>query len=347
MVAEITPEPRVFTPAEAEPDPIFDTVGDPAAYLADGFGDRERRRALMRRAGDLFWQLEAAEGGYVDLPAEPDQVLGATEVIVAERHARHLRVVRESRGLRATYYLATSDFHDVATRRATLLTSGGEPFADGCGVTIPAGSWVEARPPKIGYRRVVFRRSWIATDGVLPEGGVDVLYRYAQPRDGAPEPEGEPCKIRSPFRVHDGPDGHLIAVLLDDGLHFCTKTREPRDGFVRIAFTHHDVDVVGYVPVERVEPRDPPELGNIGTVGRGGGSGWGASHTTFLFLSPGDALFTPNSRLRVATVVQDDFQVGDEGELDGMRGVRFPFQQWGFTTMLIAPETAAAARKQL
>ena len=345
VVADVAPEPKTTAPSEPELDAPFDAVGDPAFYLTDDFGEREHRRALMKRVGDLYWQLEAAEGGYVDLPGKPEAAFGRAEVVVAERHARHLRVVRASRGLRATFYLATADFHDVAARRVTLLTPGGEPFADGCGVTIPPGTTLQARAPKVGYRRVVFRRPWIAADGVLPERDVDVVFRVEPPR--VDEPEGEPCEIRAPFEVYDRPGGRLVAKLVDDVLHFCTKVGAPRGGVVRIAFSHHDVFVTGYALSELVEERDPPDLGDVGTVGYGAGGGWGASHTTFLFLSPGDAIFTPESRLRVGTVVEKDFRVGDEGEEEGFRRVRFPFQQWGFTVMSIDAETAAAARKEL
>lgn len=351
VVTEATSVRKPGPPPAPEPERTFDSVGDPASYLTDDFADRERRRARMKRLGDVYWHLEAAEGGYVDLPGKPDHTVTRADVVVAERHAHHLRVVRESRGVRATFYLSTRDFHELAARRVTLLTAGGEPFADGCGVTVPAGTLLTARNATVGFRRVAFRRPWIAAEGVLDEHDVDVVYE-AEPDRTPDTVEAEEttarslCKIRSPFTLLDAPHGRVVAELLEDHLHFCVRNAAANDGALRIAFTHHGVDFVGYAPAAKVEERDPPELGNVGTIGRGWGGGWGASHTTFLFLSPGDAIFTAEERLRIGTVVEDGFRVGDEGEHDGFRRVRFPFQDWDFTVMLIETEAAAAARTE-
>ncbi len=342
------PVPTAAAEGEGEapaPPPTYDAVRAPDVIFADGLKETEKRRGRLTRAGDIFWDLAAAEANKVSVPADDEVFEHTLEMTVVERHARHLRVVYEGREVRLAFYLLESEFREVTKDVVTLLDERGEPFANGCGVTVPGGTELELGAARAGLRRASLGTERMEAKGTLPSSSIDRVYVAPPP---PPATRKYDCTVRSPIVLRDGPphrDGKqakVVAELSGDGTRRCEQG-PVRDGMQKVTVFEHDVAIVGFVPQSAVTPTEPGDYG-IG-FGTGGGGGWGSSHATIRHLWPGDALYPAEGGSQVGRVTARAMPVMEAGEGEGGRQrVRFPFAPWDFTEFSIDAATYEAAQ---
>ncbi len=329
-VAEDVPPPAPLT---------YDAVKEPLVVLADGLRAREPRRALLAYAGHVYWDLASAEAKKVGLRApdgEPYRL--DEEVIVVERHPQHLRVVYEVRDARLAFYVPESEFHEVTKSAVTLLDDGGEPFADGCGVTLPGGTVLELGPTRVGFRRAKLDNERLRAKGVLPPSSLDRVFVAPPP---APEERVHDCTVKSPIVIRDAPRGQVVAELVNDQAWYC-KQGVVRGGAQKVTVFGEDATLVGFVPASAVTPVSPGDY--FDELGARGLGLWGVSHATFLYLWPGDALYPAEGGAQIGRVNTRAMRaIVEREENDGARVISFPVAPWGFTELSIDRATYEAA----
>ncbi len=326
-------------PSTVPTQPTYDAIGEAAAYLADGWREREKRRARIARAGPLHWDLTAATQGRVDVQGSGREL--SMEVVVVERHPRHLRVVFETDGVRLTAYSPTQEFHELVVQQSTLLNAGGELFANGCGVTLGAGTVVTASPPVLGFRRVVYRSEDVVARGFLPREVVDRV--YLAPMVPARQPVDD-CRLQGPVTLRDAPSGKPVAELSQDVRWTCRTNGPVQGGARKVAVSDAGNTIIGYAPTAAVTLVQGLGLSGYGS---GGGAGWGMSHVRLLYLWPGDALLARAGRAEVARVVQRALKVQLMPAVhDSREVVRLPLGPWRWTSFELAAGTRALAEKK-
>ncbi|MCA9623003.1 MAG: hypothetical protein KC731_28485 [Myxococcales bacterium] len=346
------PAPIVIAPEAApsaapplpSPDPREDPILDGATLFTGDLARRELRRAILDAAGPLFWSLAHAEDNAVDIPAQSADEPLDDEVVVAEEHPQHLRVVVAGRGVEIAGYVAREHFREVTATRTPLWRSDGEPNARGTGISLPPGTRLELRPTWVDLRRATLKLPWLEASGAVDPKALGRVFRLEAPRPPpmqGPIPEHEvDCLVTAPVTLADGPGGAEIARLTEPGVEGCRligeegewrRVRIERDGFV----------LDGFAPAASVS-LEPSKIGRgfgFESIGR-----WHATHTTYRYLWPGDALLPQHGADeigQVGRVTTRAFKVGDHGldETTGHRVVHFPIPLWSFTELAIDAET--------
>jgi hypothetical protein len=326
------------TPSPASPP--HDAVGDAARFLEDGWGKQELRRARLAEGGRLAWTLGAAEAGDFDVAVKPHPLNAV--VIVVERHRRHMRVIHDAGSVRLAFYLEHDKFHEVTARNSLLLDDRGEPFANGCGATFKAGSRLQAAPAVGEFRRVEFSSSRLVLSGLLPRKQLGRIYEVPK----APtKPPPRDCYVQAPLHLRDAPSGgQPVAQLLGKGRQLCHALAPVAHGARRIAVYGGGATVVGFARSSAVTTRTTRLPMGYGTLP---GSGWGMSHSTYLHLWPGDALFDPEGGGRIGRVLKRALRVAVRGSTKGTTTtVRLPVYPWSWLSFGITETTASAAKEK-
>ncbi len=347
--AEVRPAPSlpvasVSRPPSAAPEPEptrerFDRVGDGDSYLDDDFAKREPRRALLARLDDGAWDLAGAKSGYLPVHGAKGQSV-RLRVVVAERHPEHLRMMHQSSALRLTFYLGNTSFHEVTQRRAMLLASDGEPFDHGCGVTLPPGSPLQAKPERLGLRRVHYvHRALEANGGLRPEA---IGYVFQQDRE-QPTSASNDCVLQGPVTLLDAPGGRVVANLTATRYR-CERLQDPQSGVQKVRAEVEEARVVGFVP--QLAVLSGSSHGRFGRSHRARPP-FGL-HQTRVYLWPGDRLYQPGTKNVVGRVLQRSMRAADSGPVDdGMHRVTMRAYGHGYVEVDIDDATHdAAATKQ-
>ncbi len=330
--------PTAAEDAAPKPPPAYDAVRAIDVILADDLKSVEPRRARLDRAGDGFWDLTRAEAGEVDVPASTRESFDAArEVVVVERHPRHLRVVHEGRGVRVALYLRESEFREVTTDTVTLLANGGVPFADDCGVTVPGGTELELGATHADFRRVELRTKQFTAKGVLSPSSVDRVFRAAPT---ASRRRLFDCTLAGPVLLRDGPRGKVVAAI--EEARWNCQQGPARGGAQRVTVYDRDVVITGFAPASAVAPMEPTS-GAWGFFHRSA-RGIGLSRGALRYLWPGDPLHPASGGPQIGRVVDRALVVGDLNRApDGSGRLLVPLELWGFAELTTDASTYEAA----
>lgn len=159
---------------------------NPALTLEPDYTSRFKDRASLAVAGQIYFEPD----GPALVEAERT-VEVPLQLVVVERHERHLRVALADGGAVVLVYVPRHDFASRVTREARLLVDP-LPKADRrAGVFLRPGARVEVRARTTKYFRVEFEDSDLRCDGYLPKPSLGLVYQPQQPALGSLELEAD------------------------------------------------------------------------------------------------------------------------------------------------------------
>jgi len=325
-------EPVIRAPAEM----LYDEVRDPEALLVDDIERTELRRAYLVDAADGYWTLARAQAGEVDLEGMR-QPRGRHELVVTEVHPKHLRVLVAGQGVEVVAYVNREAFVKTTRERVQLAPTDGGAISE-AQVSLPPGAMVKVIGQRRGRLQVTVEAGWFTAVGSILPAAFGRVFRRDQPKsDHHGHWQGTfPCSVAAGTVLRTS-SGAEIARLGSSSAP-CSEVEELDDGY-RVVLSRDGYRIEGVAAKAQVS-RGRTGRG-YGTSGRGRG-GWGASHSTYRYLWPGDRLYSSDQL--VGRVMGRRFRVADRGAKGtDMHLVHTHLPLWGFEDLLVARATIQAA----
>ncbi|MCA9633127.1 MAG: hypothetical protein KC766_35990 [Myxococcales bacterium] len=235
---------------------------NPALTLEPDYTSRFKDRASLAVAGQIYFEPD----GPALVEAERT-VEVPLQLVVVERHERHLRVALADGGAVVLVYVPRHDFASRVTREARLLVDP-LPKADRrAGVFLRPGARVEVRARTTKYFRVEFEDSDLRCDGYLPKPSLGLVYQPQQPALGSLELEAD-----SEFSL--APGGPPLGCEASPEVRLVRELDRMGD-FSLVEYASSDLRLVGWVRSARVHHASRAgsvKLAETGGYGRGADS---------------------------------------------------------------------------
>ena len=285
--------------AAVRPPPEVESILPATEYLSDDYADRFERRGRIARWGPLRLSLDGddlAHGG----SGGPDNILWEERVVIVDRGER-VRIVDETRVRRLLLWVERADMARLPAAPTILDVDPNEPPFDGMGVTVLPGAPVTFGAQLREFVHVTYGDTSFDAAGWISLSALDEVY--------TPEPVEEPALehvIVRAVQLLDGPGGRALGAFnlgLGDPR---VEVLGNRDGYREVAYYGDGFFARGFVESDAVKHIGPSRMG---TMGMGGGGGFGISDRIRVTLHAGTCLFDTDGDI-VGVILEETTSYG-------------------------------------